>query len=256
MADPLDDDLKLMVKAATKGAKMAMKTYRQDPYWRKKDGGEPVSETDFKIDTYLREHFAKKRPGYGWLSEETADDLGRLDKERCIIVDPIDGTRAFLAGVPEFCVCIGLVEAGEPIAGVLAAPALERLYTARRGGGAFLDGERLQISAAASVQTAQLYCSAQLAKRVGLKTQARGPGLSSALAVARVAEGSADGVVVLSERSEWDLAAAAAILREAGGVLLDRRGQAWTFNTERPRRAGMLAGSEPLLRDVLAQIGS
>ncbi len=256
MTHSLENDLALMTDAAKKAASMALRTFGRDPSWRKKAGGEPVSETDIAIDRFLRERFRTERPEYGWLSEETADDRSRLDRRRCIIVDPIDGTRAFLRGRPDFCVSIGLSEGEDAVAGVLAAPAVDAFYAARKGGGAVKNGAPIRIADPQREGALKLYASAQFCSRLERKADVLEKPISSALCVAHVAEGVVDATVALAYRHEWDLAGAAVILEEAGGVLVDRAGRPWRFNTERPKREGMIAAAPSLMDTILTRAGA
>ena len=120
-----------------------------------KHGGSPVTAADLAVDRYLRERLRAAFPDAGWLSEETADDLSRLDKASLLVVDPIDGTRAFLAGDPRWTVSIALVLDGRPIAGVVHAPALGETYAAALGCGARLDGAPIHASAQAGAARAR-----------------------------------------------------------------------------------------------------
>ncbi|KGF68551.1 inositol monophosphatase, partial [Hoeflea sp. BAL378] len=138
------DDLALMLDASRLAADIAMAHFRQDPeVWYKNDGRSPVSEADIAIDRMLHQVLLSARPDYGWLSEEREDSDARILHRRVFIIDPIDGTRAYVSGRPDWCVSIGLVEDGRPVAGVLAAPARGEVWHARAGGGAFLNEVRL-----------------------------------------------------------------------------------------------------------------
>lgn len=254
MTADLDADLALMTKAAEKAGRMALKAFRSDPSWRKKAGGEPVSETDLAIDRFLKKSLIGARPHYGWLSEETADNAARLAKSHVFVVDPIDGTRAFLNGTTDFAVSIGLVVDGVPVAGVLDAPAAGERYAARSGGGATLNGAPVNANTPAAGAQPALYASSGTAKRCG-GTATPVPN-STALRVAHAAAGRIDGVVILAGRAEWDVAAADVILREAGGRMADKLGKPWVYNGRRPHRDGVIAGAPALCETVMARLSS
>src|SRR5712664_1853384 len=121
---PEGDDLDLLVAAAREAAALALTFFGQDPRSWAKGATSIVSEADFALDRLLAERLRTARPDYGWLSEETADNPERLDRRRVFVVDPIDGTRAFLSGRSEWCVSLAVVADGRPVVAVLLAPAL------------------------------------------------------------------------------------------------------------------------------------
>jgi myo-inositol-1(or 4)-monophosphatase len=149
-----------MIEAAREAGEIALKFFRAGERTSAridyKAGGSPVTQADLAVDAFLRARLGKDFAGAGWLSEETEDDRTRLNSARVLIVDPIDGTRAFLAGDPRWAVSIALVEAGRPVAGVVHAPALSETYAASRGGGATLNGVAIRVSARDSLAGARI----------------------------------------------------------------------------------------------------
>src|SRR5690606_34519579 len=119
--------------------------FGRDPEVWMKAGVSPVSEADYAVDAFLKETLRRARPAYGWLSEETVDTPERLAAARTFVVDPIDGTRAFLAREDVWCVSIAVVERGRPTVGVLDAPARKEVFAARAGAGAVLNGRRIAV---------------------------------------------------------------------------------------------------------------
>jgi myo-inositol-1(or 4)-monophosphatase len=151
-----DADLELIREAARVAGELAMRYFRRDPQVWMKAGNSPVTEGDLAVDKLLHDRLSAARPDYGWLSEETADSLERLSAARTFVVDPIDGTRGFIAGSDEWCVSVAVVRGTRSIAGVLVAPATGEVFTAREGGpaekngapiGVQAPGERLTIAA-------------------------------------------------------------------------------------------------------------
>lgn len=142
-APPYEDDLELLRATAVAAGIIASGYFRRDIKSWTKGNASPVSEADIIVDRYLAASLLNARPAYGWLSEETADNPSRLDCDRVFIVDPIDGTRAFLQGEDCWTVCLAVVEKGVPVAGVVYAPARNEMYEASLGGGARLNGEPL-----------------------------------------------------------------------------------------------------------------
>ncbi|MBK8456011.1 MAG: 3'(2'),5'-bisphosphate nucleotidase CysQ [Phyllobacteriaceae bacterium] len=220
-----------------------MRYFRADPQVWMKDGQSPVSEADLAVDARLRDILMSARPGYGWLSEETADDPARLTCRRTFVVDPIDGTRAFIAGSRQWCVSIAIVEDGRAIVGVLDAPAKGGTYRASRGGGAWLADRALRVAPERRpIRVAGPKAMIDRAEAAtGLVFDRAGYVPSLALRLAYVASGDIDAALVKVNAHDWDIAAADLLLEEAGGTLLDRAGA-------RPH----LAGADPRLGELVA----
>lgn len=256
--DPYAEDLALMLEASRLAADIAMSHFRQDPeVWYKHEGRSPVSEADIAIDRLLYAMLLAARPDYGWLSEESEDTDQRLAHRRVFIIDPIDGTRAYVSGRPDWCVSIGLVEDGKPVAGVLAAPARGEIWHARAGGGAFRNEVRLQSGHGENPESPlQVAVPDMVVKEMrsgadaGLDKVPGGPSL--ALRVAAVAGGSLDGVFIRPRSSEWDLAAADTMLAETGHILVDQAGVRMVYNEPDPSRGLLLAASRAQVPGLLA----
>jgi len=140
------EDYALLISAVRDAGALAMSYFGENlPAWEKK-GGTPVSNADIAVDDLLRARLAGARPDYGWLSEETEDDPSRLARRRAWVVDPIDGTRAFLDGLPHFCQSVALVEDGRPIMAALFNPAANEFYEASIGRGTKLNGQPIRVS--------------------------------------------------------------------------------------------------------------
>jgi myo-inositol-1(or 4)-monophosphatase len=146
MQPRLDADLDLLTRAALEAGQLAMTFFRQSPQAWAKLGGSPVTEADMAVDTLLRTGLLAARPDYGWLSEETADDLSRRERQTIFVVDPIDGTRGFIEGDDRWCVSVAVVHEGRPVVGALYAPARQAIYTAVTGRGAWSGEARLAVS--------------------------------------------------------------------------------------------------------------
>lgn len=251
-----EEDLALLRDAAREAGRIAMGYFGRDPQVWIKEGTSPVSEADYAADRFLRETLLQARPDYGWLSEETADDLKRLAAPRTFVVDPIDGTRAFIAGNSTWCVSVAVVEQGRSLAGVLDCPAKGEVFWATRGGGAFLDGRRLKVEAAGPRPS--IAGPNPLIDRLEPALLARTRRVdyvpSLAYRLAMIADRRIDASFVKSNSHDWDIAAAALILEEAGGALLDAGGNAPRFATERIRHGELVAGSGDLLRQLFPVI--
>jgi myo-inositol-1(or 4)-monophosphatase len=221
-----------------------------------KHGGSPVTAADLAVDRYLNERLRAAYPDAGWLSEETADDLSRLDKATLLVVDPIDGTRAFLAGDPRWTVSIALVLEARPIAGVVHAPVLGETYAAALGCGARLDGAPIRASARAELEGALVggpkTMIAALAKAAGIELVPAPRIPSLALRLARVADGALDVGLASASSHDWDIAAADILLSEAGALLTDAHGQILRYNRKETRRGALLACGASLAPALVA----
>ena len=216
--------------------------------WKKLDAS-PVTSIDIAVDRFLNVHLRPLLTAAGWLSEETADNAERLDYRYLWVVDPIDGTRSMLAGHPEFCVSVGLVETNVgPLLGVIANPSTGERFTALLGQGAHdRDGVRLQARQTLMADYPDVLVSrSDLAKGLWqgvLPGPCMTPVGSLAYKMALVAAGAYDGHATPTPRSEWDAAAGALILSEAGGMSTDLHGQPLRFNQRQPLYDGVVVAS-------------
>jgi myo-inositol-1(or 4)-monophosphatase len=212
--------------------------------WTKGSGSSPVSEVDIAVDGFLRERLGSHDRRYGWLSEETADDPARLDAKRIWIVDPIDGTRGFIAGKTDWTVVAALVEAGRPISAAVFAPVDDQLFLAEAGKGATLNGAPIAASAGHSLEGARINGAKR--RLEALETLIPSvqiiPRLNSlALRLARVAQGSFDVVFSAGNSHDWDLAASDLLVHEAGGLLTDFDGRQLVYNRPQPVHGALIA---------------
>lgn len=257
---PVPDDLALLVDAARRAGEIALGFFRAEPaVWDKPDGAGPVSEADLAVDRMLREALLAERPSYGWLSEETEDSFARLDAEHLFIIDPIDGTRAFIQGSGSWAHSLAVAEAGQVIAAVVYLPANGRMYTASLGGGAFLDGAPIRASDVCRLEEATLLAARPAMDPWNWLGGAVPPvrrefRSSLAYRMSLVGEGRHDAMLTLRATWEWDIAAGALIVSEAGGVVSDRRLSPLRFNTPAARVNGVLAAGPGLHRQLGARL--
>ncbi|MBM3489096.1 MAG: 3'(2'),5'-bisphosphate nucleotidase CysQ [Alphaproteobacteria bacterium] len=248
------DDLELLLTAVREAGAIALGYFRGPVDSWDKSPGDPVSEADHAVDDFLRERLTTARPDYGWLSEETRDDRKRLDSRRVFVVDPIDGTRAFLRREPEFTIAAALVEDGRPVAAAVYNPATEEMFEATLGGGARRNDEPIAVSAQGSFSGARLLSGKRMFERAGWKeppADAEFRSINSiAYRMALVASGRYDACVSLAEKSDWDIAAADLIVGEAGGRVTTARGKALCYNARQPRHPSVLVAG-PALHGVL-----
>jgi myo-inositol-1(or 4)-monophosphatase len=241
-------ELKIAREAAIEAGGLILNYYKADYEIKDKGYHNPVTTADHAADTRLKEILTEARPDYGWLSEETVDSPDRLDKERTWVVDPLDGTKEFIEGVPHFVVSVALVENGKPIIGVLFNPVTKELFTASTGEGAFLDDKPIRCLTKDKVRDMVLLNSRSETRR-GLWTpfdgtfgELRAIG-SVAYKLGLTAAGKADIFASLRPKNEWDICAGNCIINEAGGKLIDLRGNRVIFNQEKTLiEPGLIAG--------------
>ncbi|MCC6776864.1 MAG: 3'(2'),5'-bisphosphate nucleotidase CysQ [Hyphomicrobiales bacterium] len=208
-----------------------------------KGASSPVSEADLAVDQLLRERL---RAIYDaeWLSEETEDDPARLDANDVWVVDPIDGTRAYLAGLPDWAVSVGLVSAGRPVVAALYAPVSDELFLSVAGQGATLNGATITVSVGAELAGARVSGpKRRIDSLAGVEPNiAPAPRVPSlALRIARVASGALDVSFAGPNSHDWDLAAADLLVHEAGGVVTTLTGQSLTYNRPEPVHGALVA---------------
>jgi myo-inositol-1(or 4)-monophosphatase len=218
-----------------------------------KAGLDPVTEADRALDAVLRQNLL--RDGEGWLSEESVDDPSRLDKKHVWVVDPLDGTREFVQGIPEFCVSIGFVENGRPVAGGICNPATNETIIGAVDCGVLYNGAPAQPTRRADIKGALILASRSEVKRGEWQQFMNGdfqikPMGSVAYKLALVAAGRADITFTLTPKNEWDVAAGAALVQSAGGFVATLDNAPLTCNHRNPLLTGLLASS-PLLREPL-----
>ncbi len=220
-----------------------------------KGGGSPVTDADFAVDRFLQQGAKAILPAAGWLSEESADTPERLEREALFIVDPIDGTTAFMRGDPRWSISLALIERGRPVVGIVHAPALRQTFLARRGEGAFLNNAAIAVSTRADLRGAAFVAPTDYQDFLGdspheLRFIKRTPSL--ALRIAQIAMGEADVAIAKPNARDWDIAAADVILTEAGGALVELDGDTLSYNRPSPRRDMLVAAPKALLGESLA----
>jgi myo-inositol-1(or 4)-monophosphatase len=222
-----------------------------------KAGHDPVTEADRSVDAVLRAELL--RDGEGWLSEESVDDYTRLDKTRVWVVDPLDGTREFVAGIPEFCVSVGMVENGRPVAGGICNPATNEIFLGAIDSGITYNGNPAKPSQRTSLEGSLILASRSEMKRGEWKAfnnpsfKVRPMG-SVAYKLALVSAGLADVTFTLTPKNEWDVAAGVALVDSAGGYVRTLDNAPLRGNRRNPLLSGLLACGPGLSDQLLALI--
>lgn len=249
-------DLDLLRDAAHEAGRLALGLQQQDlKIWRKSEGS-PVTDADIAADRLLKQRLQAARPDYGWLSEETVDDRSRFSAQRLFMVDPIDGTSAYIKGRTSWSVSVAVVENGRAVAGVIYAPGLEETYEAELGGGARLNGMAIHVSGRSTLDDCAMLSPADAFARRDwsqpwpeMRIENRN---SVALRMGLVAAGSFDAAVALSPKSDWDIAAGLVIADEAGAISTDHKGRPLRLNSETARHPSLVCAT-PALHPLILQ---
>ena len=257
----MKSDLHLAKDAAIEAGKIILSYYKSDYEIRDKGYHNPVTTADHAADTFLKETLTKDRPEYGWLSEETVDSPDRLSKDRVWVVDPLDGTKEFIEGVPNFVVSVALVEKGFPIVGVLYNPVTKETFTAAKDEGAYLDGELIRCTAKENLNDMVILNSRSETRRGlwspfdGTFGELRAIG-SVAYKLGLTAAGKADIFASLRPKNEWDICAGNCIINEAGGKLIDLHGNPRQYNLKKTLiTPGLIAGKIDAVDKTLKVLG-
>jgi myo-inositol-1(or 4)-monophosphatase len=255
---PDSASLKPAVETAVREAgALARRTFQTALKSWSKQGGSPVSEADIAVDNFLRERLMQISPDCGWLSEETEDDRTRLHTPRQWVVDPIDGTRAYLAGRHDWSISVALVENGRPVVAALFAPMQDALYAAAAGAGTTLNGISVTANPGAEFEAIvaagpkpMLERLARHAPSIVLEPKV----FSLALRLARVAAGTLDLAFASNNSHDWDLAAADLLVHEAGGALTTFAGQNLIYNRADPLHGALVAAGRSRHEAFLALV--
>ncbi len=232
---------KLVATVREAGA-LALKSFKSPVRSWMKDGDSPVCEADLAVDTLLRERLIAPGAADGWLSEETEDDPSRLAADRVWIVDPIDGTRAFLAGRDDWCVSVALAEKGRPIVAAIYAPSTDDLFLAIAGGGATHNGRPIAATGGPALEQARVAGpDRRLARLAPFGIVAEPKVHALALRVSWVAQGRLDIALAGPNSNDWDLAAADLLVHEAGGALTTLAGETLVYNRPTPKHSALFA---------------
>ncbi|TDI51097.1 MAG: 3'(2'),5'-bisphosphate nucleotidase CysQ [Acidobacteria bacterium] len=252
------DDLERIGEALRRAADVLARFTPGEIAYRVKSKGDPVTEADEAVDAALRSTLPL--PGEGWLSEETADDPSRLDCARTWIVDPLDGTKEFVRGIPEWCVSVGLVEGDQPVAGGILVPSRGLTILGSLDTGVTVNGEPARVRELDGLDGITVLASRSEVKRGRWERFSSAPFAieplgSVAYKMGLVAAGLADATWTLVPKNEWDVAGGTALVRAAGGAVWRPDGEPLKFNQPKTLLPGLLAtpaGLEQPVRDYLA----
>jgi myo-inositol-1(or 4)-monophosphatase len=226
--------------------------------WNKSHGN-PVTEADIEIDTFLRQRLLAARPPYGWMSEETVDDPVRLMRKRVFVVDPIDGTYGFLKHRPDFTIVAAIVENGRPVAGAIYNPITGDMFEATKGQGARKNGAIVQVSARSNFEGARFLAEKKVMdparwanpwpNSIGIETRA-----SAAYRMTLPAAGEFDAMISLSPKADRDVTAGDLMVHEAGGRVTTKEGDLMIYNREKPQHRSVICAGPALHARLLARL--
>jgi myo-inositol-1(or 4)-monophosphatase len=244
-----EKELAIAEQAARQAGSAVMGLFKGKFDVREKGKNNPVTTADLEANRIIRDKIQKSFREDGWLSEEDQDNSGRLALSRVWVVDPIDGTKEFIEGVPQFAVSIAFVVEGRPKIAIVFNPAKDRFYKAAAGQGAYLNDEAIRVSARQDIRGAALLVSrSEPQKRFQVfveRCDIRRVG-SIAYRLAKVAGGDGDGTLTFRTIHEWDICAGVLMVEEAGGKVVDGDGKTMNFNRELPKHRGLVAANAGL----------
>jgi myo-inositol-1(or 4)-monophosphatase len=252
------EPLKRIEEALIAATKVAQSFINQKLKVDYKSDWDPVTEADREVNEVLKEILL--RPDEGWLSEETTDDLSRLEKENVWIIDPIDGTKEFISGIPEWAISVAYVVNGKPVAGGISNPATNELVLGSKETGIHYNGNPAYISNKVSLDGAVILGSRSEAKRgewdrfndAVFKVRHVG---SVAYKLSLVAAGIGDATWTLVPKHEWDIAAGVALIESAGGFVRGIDQMNLRFNQQNPLLKGLIAGPLSLKEEIETTLG-
>jgi myo-inositol-1(or 4)-monophosphatase len=257
-------EITIMEEAAIAAGKVIMQYFREGQQVtntaevRHKSLNNPLTKADLEADRLLNKMLLEARPDYGWLSEETIDNPDRLTRNRVWVVDPIDGTKEFIVGLPQFAVSIGLVEDGKPIAACVHNPAVGEIFLAVLGEGTTLNKQPIQTSPRTQLTGARCLASRSETKRGDWDVFKDEFDLtimgSIAYKLALVSAGRYDTTFTLTPKNEWDFCAGELLVTEAGGQVTHKDGTNCHYNKKNPRVTSLLASNGSIHSNLLKRL--
>jgi myo-inositol-1(or 4)-monophosphatase len=250
-------DVQLLKEVVREAGALALSLFRTDLKKWIKGASSPVSEADVAVNDLLEQRLRAATPDYGWLSEESADDEARLGKRLTWIVDPIDGTRGYLAGREDWCVSVALVEDAAPVLAAVFAPATDEFFFAVRGQGAMRNQERIVATSGTTLDFARIAGPKPLAERLkpdGQEITLHPRIASLALRLCRVAQGNLDVAFAGGQSRDWDLAAANLIVQEANGKMSALSGDAILYNRREVAHGMLVAAGRERHESIVSQL--
>jgi myo-inositol-1(or 4)-monophosphatase len=249
-------DAALLTDTVREAGALAFSLFRTELKNWTKGASSPVSEADIAVNDLIEGKLRSATPEYGWLSEESADDLTRVDKRLVWIVDPIDGTRAYLAGREDWCVSVALVADAQPVIAVVFAPASDEFFFAQRGCGSWLNGGAVRATPGTGLDFSRIAGPKPLVEqlnRSGGEISLHPRIGSLALRLCRVADGKLDAAFAGGQSRDWDLAAANLIVQEANGSMTALSGDTILYNRREVTHGVLVAAGRDRHASIVEQ---
>ena len=237
---------------------IALKWFRNDPEnWEKEDGS-LISKVDIEINNLLMKILKKNNPSFGWLSEETEDDKSRLTNEVTYVVDPLDGTKAFLEGKKEFSISIALVKNGEPISGIVYSPSTKEIFESEKGKGSWKNNKQIKISKYKELSGCRMVAFKPMFSHPSWKKP--WPDMlienknSVAYRMALVASGEFDAMMALNSKNDWDIAAGDLLIREAGGIVSQHNNTKMKYNDLSTKKPSVIGSNLKIYNEIINRV--
>ena len=248
----------LVKESILEAGKLALKWFKKDPEQWKKDDGSLVSKADIEINDLLNKLLKNKNPEFGWLSEENEDDRSRLNKKITFVVDPLDGTKAFLEGKKEFSISVAIVKNGLPISGIVFSPSTGEMFEAEKNKGSWKNNKKVIISN---------YNRLEKCKMIAFKPMFSHPAWkepwpkmdvenrnSIAYRMALVASGQYDAMMALNSKNDWDIAAGDLLISESGGVVTLHTNKKIIYNTENIKKPSVIGTNKSIHEKIIKRV--
>lgn len=241
-----------------KAGKIALKWFKNDPEnWEKEDGS-LISKVDIEINNLLGRILKKSNPNFGWLSEESEDDKSRLEKEITFVVDPLDGTKAFLEGKKEFSISIALVKNGEPISGIVYSPSTKEIFESEKNKGSWKNKKRIYISKFNELNGCKMVAFKPMFSHPSWKSPWPKMSIenrnSVAYRMALVASGEFDAMMALNSKNDWDIAAGDLLITEAGGYVSQHNAKKLKYNNVSTKKPSVIGSNKKIYDEIITRV--
>ena len=248
----------LVKESILKAGKLALKWFKKDPEQWKKNDGSLVSKADIEINDLLNKLLKNKNPEFGWLSEENEDDKSRLNKKITFVVDPLDGTKAFLEGKKEFSISIAIVKNGLPISGIVFSPSTGEIFEAEKNKGSWKNNKKIIISNYKKLEKCKMIAFKPMFSHPAWKEPWPKMDIenrnSIAYRMALVASGQYDAMMALNSKNDWDIAAGDLLISEAGGIVTLHTNKKIIYNTENIKKPSVIGTNKSIHDKIIKRV--
>ena len=241
-----------------KAGVIALEWFKKDPEYWEKDDGSLISKADIEINNLLNELLKKQNPNFGWLSEENEDDRSRLEKEITFVVDPLDGTKAFLEGKKEFSISVALVKDGKPISGIVYSPSTEEMFEAEKEKGSWKNKKRIRISNFKTLAGCKILAFKPMFSHPSWDE--KWPEMevdnknSIAYRMALVASGQFDAMMALNSKNDWDIAAGDLLITESGGFVTLHNKNQLHYNELSTKKPSIIGSNKTIHKEIIGRV--